>query len=315
MSENYAIFVEQPHILNVGRYIANGLVRNEPYRIWLEWHPEYPNRFYVINKKTGKVLNTEFIASDVFYFIHIINCYEDEENEEIILDISTYDDPAILDNQFIKKLRTECSFYDEDCQASIRRFVIPLNVDTGTPEGKNLTINGYATRQDKTVIIHGDIIAPKGMEMLTLNQFHIGRPYAFAYGTSLTARCQFAKSIVKVNFRTKELLTWNAGENMIFGEVRFVPRISMKQFALNYPTIHDIKKGKTGSIIKEMNNNQGLVFDEAEDDGFLIVPSMDLRESYPDFIFFLNAKTMEEVGRVTFNMRIPPAFHGHFVPD
>jgi len=313
MSENYAIFVEQPHILNVGRYIANGLVRNEAYRLWLEWHPEYPNRFYVINKRTGKILNTEFISAKVFYFIHIINCYEDDDNQELILDISTYDDPSILDNQFLKKLRTECSFYDSGFQASIQRFVIPLkNVDTGIPEGTNLNINGYATRKDKTIIIHGEEIAGKGLEMITLNNLCIGRPYIFAYGTSLTAQSEFTKSVVKVNMETKQTLLWSAGESMIFGEVMFIPL--KREACRSFPEMTDINNnGKLGRQRSETGNNNGVEFDRDEDEGYLIVPSMDIRKGYPDYMFFLNAKTMEEVGRVTFNMRIPPAFHGHFL--
>jgi carotenoid cleavage dioxygenase-like enzyme len=47
----------------------------------LEWRPQEKNRFIIVEKNSGKVLKTEFISAESFYFMHIINCYE--ENNQV----------------------------------------------------------------------------------------------------------------------------------------------------------------------------------------------------------------------------------------
>jgi hypothetical protein len=45
MCEKYVVLVEQPYVGNAARFIAQGLIRNEPYSHWLEWKPEFTNRY------------------------------------------------------------------------------------------------------------------------------------------------------------------------------------------------------------------------------------------------------------------------------
>ncbi len=42
----------------------------------LEWKPNERCRFFLIEKKTGKVIKTEYVSAEAFFFLHIVNCYE-----------------------------------------------------------------------------------------------------------------------------------------------------------------------------------------------------------------------------------------------
>lgn len=88
MTKNYIIFIEQPFIINVAKFLSYGLFRNEALSHWLEWHPNHMNRFYIVEKETGKLIKTEILSSSPFFFLHVINCYED--NNQIVIDMSVY---------------------------------------------------------------------------------------------------------------------------------------------------------------------------------------------------------------------------------
>lgn len=51
----------------------------------LEWHPDFCNRFHIVNKQTGEVLKTEFLSFAAFYGVSILNAYEDGNNNVSLL--------------------------------------------------------------------------------------------------------------------------------------------------------------------------------------------------------------------------------------
>jgi torulene dioxygenase len=260
-------------------------------------------RFYVVNKKTGKVLSTEFLSDKPFFFLHIINTFHDEERNELVLDISAYDDPSVFELQYVEKLRSGTGLYDASVQASIRRYALPLiPPNPEVPEETNLSAHGIAKRCGKTVTLYPVEVAGRGLEMVSIHPAFQGKDYTFGYGASITAKGYFEKSVAKVNVKTKEAILWSANEHTLLGEAIFVPDPS------KFNAYHNNNNN---------NNNNRTTGDagfEGEDDGYLIVPSLDVREGTTDYIYFLNAKTMEEVGRAKFSIRLPPALHGHYLP-
>lgn len=62
--------------------IPRNLLIGDTLKDILEWKPQDKNRFVIVEKSTGKVFNTEFLSSESFYFMHIFNCYE--ENNQVI---------------------------------------------------------------------------------------------------------------------------------------------------------------------------------------------------------------------------------------
>jgi len=51
-----------------------------------------------------------------------------------------------------------------------------------------------------------------------------------------------------------------------------------------------------------------------EDAGVLMTTCSDVRSNTQDFVIFLNAKTMTEIGRARVSSQIPQSLHGIFLP-
>ncbi|CAG7716180.1 unnamed protein product, partial [Allacma fusca] len=90
-----------------------------------EWHPKEKNRFFLINRSTGKVLKTEYISSETFFFFHVINCYED--NNHLVVDLIAYEDTSNFQAMYIDRLRGDIMDNSKACTP--KRFVIPLGDD------------------------------------------------------------------------------------------------------------------------------------------------------------------------------------------
>ena len=79
ITENYIIFIEQPYVVSFSKVAGSVMKGGSAFKDWLEWRPEEKNRFVII-EKTGKIVKTEYYSNDSFFFLHFINCYE-EDNE------------------------------------------------------------------------------------------------------------------------------------------------------------------------------------------------------------------------------------------
>jgi beta-carotene 15,15'-monooxygenase len=80
MTERYIVFVEQPYVVSVSR-IAQSVLKGDTLKDVLEWRSQEQNRFHVVEKATGKIFKTEFVSSEAFYFMHFVNCYE--QNDQV----------------------------------------------------------------------------------------------------------------------------------------------------------------------------------------------------------------------------------------
>jgi len=67
----------------------------------MEWKPEMKNKFIVVDKVTGNVVKTEYISQDPFFYFHIINCYE--ENDQIVMDLPTFNNPDFLNSLTVER--------------------------------------------------------------------------------------------------------------------------------------------------------------------------------------------------------------------
>jgi len=77
MTENYLIFIEQPmvlHNLKVAAIKLKGYCLND----CAEWLQDEKNKFCIVNKKSGKVVQREIYAEQPFFFMHFSNCFEQD---------------------------------------------------------------------------------------------------------------------------------------------------------------------------------------------------------------------------------------------
>ncbi|CAG7818148.1 unnamed protein product, partial [Allacma fusca] len=120
MSLNHIIFIEQPLVACMSKLLT-ALVKKTCVRDWLEWRGDDKNRFVIVSKN-GKLYKTDFYSKDSFYFMHTINCFEEEG--QIVVDIITYANAAVLDIFYLSNLRQNIIKPSEHPQ--LQRFVIPL---------------------------------------------------------------------------------------------------------------------------------------------------------------------------------------------
>lgn len=304
MTKNYLVFIEQPYVMNITKafysVFTKGLIRQNGYSFkdWLDWRPEYKNKFFIIEKSTGKIINGKFdyLSAEPFFFLHIINCYE--YNNQIIIDINGYSNPALLeDGMMLSNLRngTSCCGMGttNNNYAIPQRFVLPLFSMNSNyediPEYINLVemkSDAKAIRTCNSNIITlepENLISESGIEFPRLNSEFIGRKYMYFYATGSTTSGYFENSLCKVNCKTKKVTLWKEGTNYFPGEPIFI------------------------------SNPNRTSENEQEDDGILISAVTDVKYEANDLLLFLDAKNMKELGRAQFKAHIPQAIHGLFI--
>jgi beta-carotene 15,15'-monooxygenase len=277
MTSNYIVFIEQPFVMNLAK-AAMTYLKSPPFRDWLEWRPELRNRFFVVDKSTGKVMKTEFVSKDPFFFLHQVNAYE--EDDQIIIDINAYPNADVLDSLELCKLRK--GDFGQECQGSCHRYVIPLVQAKDVPENIDLVAvksDATATRVGNSVVLTPEILTKDGLELPTCNKRFLGQKYSFFYAAGTYCKNDFTNSICKIDVKKRETAFWKDSDSSYPGEPIFIP------------------------------NPKGI----SEDDGVLISAVIDTRENGSDFIVILDAKNLKELGRAKFKAAIPQALHGLFI--
>lgn len=282
MTDNYFVFLEQTLYCNVSK-LAMSAILKIPVRHCLEYEPEDESFFHVVEKKTGKITTVKYRTVALFG-MHVVNSYE--EDGHIVFDICCYHDDAILNKFYLDYLRQgdkngERSFP----RPELRRFVLPLNVDSDTPVGVNIVSlpDTHATamlRDDGTVFLNYEIVSEVGIDMPRINydKFN-GRKYRYAFGCANQGSGDFMNSVVKVDLKTKKCKTW------------------YEKFC--YPS--------EAIFIERPNATE-------EDDGIVMTTVIDtIREQ--SFLLILDANSFEEVARAEIpkGIHYPMTFHGEYV--
>ncbi|ODN02421.1 Beta,beta-carotene 9',10'-oxygenase [Orchesella cincta] len=289
LTENYIVFIEQPYVVSLNKILSSVLTKGQSFKDWVEWNPECKNRFYIIDKSSGKVVsNAEFMSEEAFFFVHMINCYED--NGQVVVTLSRYDSPEVLETQDLSILRQGGTDGDET-RACGTQYVVPIDVNmSNVLEGANLvkvpSSNATAYKQGSQIILTPDVLTEKGLEFPAINKKFLGRKHRYYYASGLTSLAEYRNAVVKIDMVEKRAICWRDNANQVVGEPVFVP-------------------------------NPDLDYEDAgsEDDGVLICPVTDYREGVSDLIVFIDPKTMKELARAEFKTQIPPSIHGIFVPS
>lgn len=179
MSENYFILTEFPLVVNS----LSLLFWLKPYIENYQWKPNRGTRFTVINRHTGEVVTR--LKGDPFFAFHHINAFE--KGDELIFDISAYEDADIIQNFYLDKLaspQTELDF------GKLRRYRMDMKT-------KRIS---YETLSD---------------ECIELPNFDTGRynnwgDYRYIYAVSINQdqRSGFYNQIVKVDIQGKADAHW-----------------------------------------------------------------------------------------------------------
>lgn len=164
-------------------------------------------------------------------------------------------------------------------------YVIPLLDLEEVEEGANcitaLKSGATAVKKGKQLVLTPEVITERGLELPTINRKFLSKKTSFYYATGSASKGYFENAVCKVHASKKETILWRESEHYCLGEPLFV-------------------------------HNPNAT---SEDDGVLITAVVDNRENTKDFLLFLDAKTMKELGRAYFKEEIPAAVHGIWLSD
>ncbi|XP_075892014.1 beta-carotene oxygenase 2b [Nelusetta ayraudi] len=287
MTENYIVFIEQPIKMDLFK-IVTGKLRGKSISDGFEWLPKLNTVFHLINKKTGLVSATKYIAKPLSTF-HQINAYE--EDGLLILDMCASDDGQAITNYNIQNLRKSGEALDEVyntmCRIFPRRFVLPINISHDTPYNQNLnnqpnsTASSVRFAKNKVFCTHEDLHGEDlhqygGLEFPQINYTKCNtHPYRYFYGCGF--RHLVGDTLIKIDLNGKGIKVWEES-GLYPSEPVFVPSPNAKE----------------------------------EDDGVILSVVITPNKDKSTFLLVLDAKTFEELGRAVVPVNIPYGFHGTF---
>ncbi|XP_077509376.1 carotenoid-cleaving dioxygenase, mitochondrial-like [Amblyomma americanum] len=283
MTRNYVVFVEQPLLVNTMRLIGSR-IKGYSFKDCFDWAPKEKTKFVVLDRTTGSVLRTRFVADPLFFF-HSVNAFEDDGH--IVFDMVAYEDASIMDRYYLDRIRNSAAEdFDPYSQGHFRRFVIPVGKANSTTEGNLVSLDyteAGAYRQDNnTIWLTHEEMGLKGYDLPTINPKYQGKPYRYTYGSGNFERLgECRNAICKLDVQRREMQLWRESDTQFPSEAVFIP------------------------------NPEAA----SEDDGVLLSVVNETDYSRPDFLLVLDAKTMTEIARaeVPHSVRACTSIHGCFV--
>lgn len=278
LTANYIILVEFPFVVNPIdlMLMKKGFINN------FHWQPERGTNFLIIDRKTGKLINTINDKKPIFAFHHV-NAYEKANN--IILDIITYPDATVISdiahhgdvdeapnepaneiinestNQSINEAKSSTqTINNTDAQTLNQTKLVRY---TFSPTGKSIS---------STVLVDSAIEFPR------INERHNAHTYRYIYAVDARPLSQpnDLRPLYKVDTQTLNKILWQE-PGLLPGEPIFIPNPEAKK----------------------------------EDDGIILTIVLD-HKTQKAFLLMLEGETFKEIGRSYAPNTIPLGLHGQF---
>lgn len=278
ITKNYIVVIEQSLLIN-GLKLATCTPKGKSIEECLEWSPNQPTYFHVIDKRTNSLLKHNYQTKG-FFFFHTINAYE--ENDQIVLDILNYDDISLLDCLKMKTLKQ--GIFKSKSKSKPTRYVLPVGDLKEFNKLENLVkienCESKAILNEKNVFdLTGYSIGHHGFEMPTINRKFIGKKYNFIYGTGFLEDGFFQNSMGKLDIKNKSSIVY-------------------KNSSTSYPS--------EGVFIARPNSKE-------EDDGIILTLVLEIDSNKNPFLSILDAKNLNVLTKIEFDKKeidIPVTLHG-----
>jgi carotenoid cleavage dioxygenase-like enzyme len=195
LSERFVVLVEFPLVVNPLHLALSGRSFIDNFR----WEPERGTRFLVVDRERGCLHGTW--ETEAFFSFHHVNAFE--RDGRLVIDLCAYDDPSIIGELEIARLRDPRNI-GPVALSVLRRYEIPL--DGGKIEGRS--------------------IAPEtAIELPRINYGACNmRPYQHVYGVGTrTDESDWLDQLVRIDVESGESLTWHEPSSYP-GEPVFVAR-------------------------------------------------------------------------------------------
>jgi beta,beta-carotene 9',10'-dioxygenase len=193
MSENYAVLAENPLLLLPIKMPFSKKAFIDNYK----WEPERGTRFVVINRHSGAVQGIH--EAEAFFCFHHVNSFE--RDNELVVDLIAYDDPAVIHMLDLQALRDGGE--QPLARSELRRYVIRLDGSGVTRE-----------------TIGGDV-SPE-LPRINYRRNNL-RDYRWMYATGATTDSDWTNQLVKMDVTTGASKVWSE-PGCYPGEPLFVER-------------------------------------------------------------------------------------------
>ncbi len=192
MTERFLVLVEFPLVVTPLGLMFSGLLAR-PFIENYRWCPERGTRFWVLDKSDGRVIRRA--EADALFCFHHVNAFE--RDGEVVVDLSAYDNPAIIEALYLDKLRGGVDLP----VGKPRRFRIPTS-------GGDLV---------------AEPLADTALELPRINyRWCNGREYRFVFGVGTREPSNFIDELVKLDLADGAVRSWRAAD-CYPGEPVFVP--------------------------------------------------------------------------------------------
>lgn len=224
LSEHYAIIAEYPYRINP----LDLRTRNKPFIEYYEWRPQEDAYFVVMHKQDGSIVGR--YRTDAFFTFHHINAFE--RDGELIVDLSAYPTPTIINDLYLEQLRGNKQKADSTSESELRRYHIPL--DASTP-------------------VTYEVLSDYGIELPTINYKRCNtHDYNVAYGVGASKQNPeaFSNLLLRVDVRQHITKIWSQ-ENCYPGEPVFVeaPDASAEDDGVILSVVLNAEKGNSFLLV------------------------------------------------------------------
>ncbi len=182
MSERYLILTEFPLVVNS----IDLLLWRKPYIENFRWEPERGTPFTIIDRLTGEVVGR--FDCDPFFAFHHVNAFE--QQDELIVDLVSYDDASIIQSYYLQRLSDPAN---ELPIGTLRRYRVPIRTKH--------------SRVKEEIISEACLELPR----FDYERYNTRWDYRYVYGCGIHPehRAGFYNQIVKVRIPNGNLQTWH----------------------------------------------------------------------------------------------------------
>ncbi|XP_031706128.1 beta,beta-carotene 15,15'-dioxygenase [Anarrhichthys ocellatus] len=280
ITDNYFIFIEQPLKLDILK-MATAYMRGVNWASCMKFCPEENTLIHLIDRKTGKVVETKYYTGPMVVYHHV-NAFEDDGH--VVFDVIAYNDNSLYEMFYLSKLKENSGFQNDGyCRPSYKRFALPIQSDKGVAVGEDLVKLKYTTasavkEKEGKLMCQAEVFCA-GFELPRMNYDFNCKKHRFVYGNCVEESV-LAKEIAKLDTETKERVYWSE-DNCLPSEPVFIPKPN----------------------------------GESEDDGVVLASVINSNTGQSSFLLILDGRTFKEVARAYVNATLNRDMHGLFIPQ
>ncbi|PRP82898.1 hypothetical protein PROFUN_06675 [Planoprotostelium fungivorum] len=200
-TKNYVIIVEWPLKASIMSFALASITGRSFIENWF-WSAEEKTVFTVVSKEDGKIKG--IYRAEACFSFHHVNAFENE-NGEIVIDVSTYENSDFIDSMRLEKLRDPDHSFEP---SQLRRYCLPVEQEPFPPYQR---------------LLDYEVLFDQSFELPRINEKYNASPYQYAYGISSSREGSYWDRIVKVDVENRESLDWSR-KGCYTSEPIFVPR-------------------------------------------------------------------------------------------